>query len=137
VAALAAGEIVKQCGKKPKENLMNWSRVSGVAVVFAGVMALGCVEHEHHHHYHEEVVEESAPSGAAVIVEAPPADRYEQVPEHRPGYVWVRGHYLHDGHHYYWTEGHWEHVPHEGAEWVPGHWAHGHGGYFWVEGNWR
>ena len=46
-----------------------------------------------------------------VVVDPPPTERYEVVQPARPGYVWVHGHYRHDGRRYYWVNGHYERMP--------------------------
>jgi len=106
---------------------------------------IGCVEREHRVYVERRepdrvVVEQPAPpppQREVVIVEPPPPERVEVIPERRPGYFWIRGHYIHDGRHYVWVGGHWERMPHERAEWVPGRWDNRRGGYIWIEGYWR
>lgn len=68
---------------------------------------------------------------------APPAERTEVIVE-RPGpeYVWLRGHYMHDGRDYVWVPGRWER-PDGRRRWVEGRWAHDRNGYFYIEGHWR
>jgi WXXGXW repeat (2 copies) len=71
-----------------------------------------------------------------VVVEAPPAAREEVIPAPREGFMWVRGHYRHDGKNYYWVPGKYEPVPRPGARYIPGHWETTTGGYMWIEGRW-
>ena len=83
------------------------------------------------------VVEPAPPPGAIIVVEPPPPDRYEVYPDPRPGYIWIRGHYVHEGRGYAWVPGYYERLPRSGAVWEPGHWDRVRGGYIWVEGRWR
>jgi hypothetical protein len=76
-----------------------------------------------------------AESSGYVVEDAPPAAR-EEVVVYRPGYVWVHGHWHHDGHHYLWRGGYYEHAR-PGYVYVEGrHVKHGKR-YVWVEGGWH
>jgi len=67
---------------------------------------------------------------------APPPLRYEPVPVHRVGYVWVPGYWDYRGHRYVWIGGHY-------ARHRPGHyyaqpvWVSDHRGYYVRHGGWR
>jgi hypothetical protein len=95
----------------------------------------------------------SLPAYAAInfdldIVTAPPAPRYEVVPEPRPGYVWAPGYWAWRGNRHEWVPGYWieeqrgmiwvadRWEPHEGGHWrhIPGHWEHPHP---WEHDHWR
>ena len=53
------------------------------------------------------------------------------IPDQRPGWHWVDGHYDRYGR---WLPGHWEPDDRRGGYvWVAGHWV----GSYWVEGYWR
>ena len=84
----------------------------------------------------EVVVEESAPPTATILIEPPPAERVEIIPEPRPGYFWIRGHWIHDGRRYVWATGRYERMPRPDARWQAGRWDHVRGGYVWIEGHW-
>lgn len=71
-----------------------------------------------------------------VVIEAPPPPRVERAPAPRSGYVWVEGHYRHDGRRYEWVPGRWERVPRVDARYVPGRWNRNDRGYIWIEGRW-
>lgn len=81
----------------------------------------------HHPHRHRPVY---VPPRPVVVVRVNPwVPSY--IPDHRPGWHWVAGHYNRFGR---WQPGHWE--PDEGRGgyvWVTGHWV----GSYWVEGYWR
>lgn len=65
---------------------------------------------------------------------APPAPIQEVVPTSPgAGYVWVGGYYAWTGGRYAWRRGYWAH--HAGA-WCAGHWHHNHHGYYWSDGRW-
>ncbi|MGF6757294.1 YXWGXW repeat-containing protein [Paraburkholderia sp. GAS334] len=81
------------------------------------------------------VMAASAAEVAIYAPSAPPAVRYEPVPEPRPGYVWDHGHWRWERGHYVWIAGHWQ-PERVGHHWVPGHWvAHGPN-WRWIEGRW-
>jgi len=88
---------------------------------------------------HERVVTEApvVTRERVVVVDPPPADRVEVIPAQREGYIWIRGHYVYDGHNYRWRDGHYEAIPRSGAHYVSGRWDRVPGGYVWVEGHWE
>ena len=67
---------------------------------------------------------------------APPAPRYEVVPVHRAGYVWVPGYWDWRGYRHVWVGGHY-------VRYRPGHfyaqpvWVSGPHGYYMRGGGWR
>jgi WXXGXW repeat (2 copies) len=67
----------------------------------------------------------------------PPPLRYERRgPIPGPGYVWVEGYWVPNGHRYRWVEGHWERPPYEGAYWFHPHYDHYREGWRLHEGHW-
>jgi hypothetical protein len=65
-------------------------------------------------------------------VEPPPSRDESAV--HRPGYVWVHGHWVRDGG-WRWQPGYFEHSR-PGYIWVDGHWAALNGRWVWIRGGW-
>ena len=66
---------------------------------------------------------------------APPPPRAEVV-VHRPGYVWIEGHWERRGGHWLWRDGYYarerpNHV------YVRGRWERRGPSYVWIEGEWR
>ena len=80
----------------------------------------------------------SVASARVVVNIAPPIPVVETVaPAPGPGYVWIPGYHLWDGHAYVWVPGTWVLPPRPHARWEPPHWKRTHGGWFFVEGHWR
>lgn len=52
----------------------------------------------------------------------PPAPLYEVVPPPRPGWVWVPGYWVWNGHRYVWRHGYWVRAR-PGWRYYPGYWA--------------
>lgn len=72
-----------------------------------------------------------------VIVDAaPPEVRYERVPRHRHGYVWVPGHWYWSGHHYRWRPGYWI-EERRGWHYVSPRWEHEHDRWHYYDGRWE
>jgi hypothetical protein len=54
-----------------------------------------------------------------------------------PRHVWIGEEWeVRDGA-YVHTGGHWVEPPHPGWVWIPGHWAHDGRGHMWRPGHWR
>ena len=81
-----------------------------------------------------------APSSAQISVyigTPPPAIRYEERgPIPGPGFVWVEGYWVPNGHHYKWVQGRWDRPPYEGAYWSHPHYDHYREGWQMHEGHW-
>jgi hypothetical protein len=77
-------------------------------------------------------------TGRAYVRVGPPAPIYEtRVAAPGPGYVWVEGYHRWEGGRYQWVPGYWVRPPRAHAVWVPGRWDHDGHGYYYVEGHWR
>ncbi|MDB5899506.1 MAG: hypothetical protein JWP22_443 [Ramlibacter sp.] len=74
----------------------------------------------------------------AIVQVAPPAPRYEVVPQEvRPGHVWAPGHYEWRGNEYVWVEGHWL-TARNGYEYREPRWVQrGNGEWVMIGGNWE
>jgi len=66
---------------------------------------------------------------------APPAPRYEVIPEARVGYVWAPGYYRWEGGRHIWTPGRWM-AERVGYRWIPDRWERGPNGWYHVAGSW-
>jgi hypothetical protein len=66
---------------------------------------------------------------------APPAPRYEVVPEARVGYVWAPGYWTWNNHRHVWVNGHYVHSRH-GHHYVSAHWYDHNGRYRYEAGHW-
>lgn len=64
----------------------------------------------------------------------PPAPRQVQVQE-RPGYVWIRGHWVRYDGGWVWQEGYWVR-DRPGYVYVPGHWERRGARYVWIPPRW-
>ena len=69
------------------------------------------------------------------VVAPPPAPRAEATIE-RPGFVWVRGHYLREHGRYRWHPGYYVRERPDYV-YVEGRWERHDAGYAWVDGRWR
>lgn len=68
-----------------------------------------------------------APAHAEININidiAPPAPRYEVVPQVPTGYIWAPGYWSWSNNHYVWVSGH-RIVARTGYRWVPDHWEKG------------
>jgi hypothetical protein len=75
-------------------------------------------------------------AGEAYIVDtAPPAPRAE-VSVHRPGYVWVHGHWQRRGSSWRWHPGYYERDRAD-MVYIHGRWDRRGRSYVWVDGGWR
>ena len=103
-------------------------RALAVAVALLGAASIaGCM-----------VEDRPARVGGPVMVDsAPPPERVEVQPP-RPGarYVFVHGHWHHNGRGWLWIPGHWDAVR-PGYHYVPGHWAPRGRRWIWSDGYWR
>ncbi|HEY7090720.1 MAG TPA: hypothetical protein VH518_21670 [Tepidisphaeraceae bacterium] len=125
--------------KKTSFNAFAALAASALGVGAVGFMTSGCYDepthtrtvYVEHHDTPPPVVRDRV-----VVVDPPPADRVEVIPESRSGYMWVRGHYVYDGHQYRWADGRYEAIPRPGARYIPGHWDRVDRGYVWTEGRW-
>jgi hypothetical protein len=103
-------------------NLKILAPIAASAVV--SLSSFGCAHHPPPHAHHV-VVRARPPVEKVEVVTATPG----------PGYIWVKGHWRHDGSTYLWVAGHWE-APRPSATWRAGHWEEEDGGWYWVEGEW-
>jgi hypothetical protein len=82
----------------------------------------------------------ASPSSAQISVyigTPPPAVVYDEPgPPPSPGFVWIEGYWVPNGHHYRWVRGHWERPPYEGAYWTHPHYDHYREGWQLHEGHW-
>jgi hypothetical protein len=70
-----------------------------------------------------------------VASNAPPPDRVE-VAAHRPGFVWVSGHWERTTGRWHWHDG--SYVPERpGFVYIDGRWQKNGNFFVWVEGTWR
>jgi hypothetical protein len=77
------------------------------------------------------------PQISVFIGTPPPAVVYEPPPPPPdPGFVWVEGYWIPQGHHYRWVGGHWERPPYAGAYWSHPHYDHYREGWQYHEGHW-
>ena len=86
----------------------------------------------------EEVyVEPAHPRREVVIQEAPPAEIVEVVPA-RPSrdVIWVKGHWVHDGHRYVWVKGHFV-QERRGYRYIGPRWEHTRHGWEYREERWE
>jgi hypothetical protein len=68
----------------------------------------------------------------------PPARVVEVRPYRRHhGYVWTDGYHRWNGHGYAWRQGRWVRPPRGHAFWVRAHWVHSRHGWYFVQGHWR
>jgi len=67
---------------------------------------------------------------------APPAARYEVVPEARHGYVWQPGYYDYRNRHHVWVKGYWV-KERQGQYWHPTRWEQDNGRWHFVKGSWQ
>ncbi len=67
------------------------------------------------------------PAVPVIVRPAPPS----------PAHVWVAEEWEPRGGQYVFVGGHWAAPPHRGWIWVPGHWMHEGRGEWWVKGHWR
>lgn len=78
----------------------------------------------------------TAAAVAIIAATAPPPMRVEVVPEARPGYVWVRGHWTYQHGQYVWRPGYWQ-VQRVGYVYHPGRWVQlADGRWQWYPGQW-
>ena len=66
---------------------------------------------------------------------APPAVRYEAVPQPRSGYVWSGGHWQHDGSQHVWTAGDWQ-AARPGYTYSQPTWVENNGRYAYQPSRW-
>lgn len=80
----------------------------------------------------------TAAQAQQLVVEiAPPAPRYEVMPDPRPGYVWDAGHYEWRGNQYVWVPGRWI-AARSGYDWQERRWVQrGNGEWVLVGGTWE
>ncbi len=74
-------------------------------------------------------------SGYVEVDVAPPAPRYEVVPEARVGYVWAPGYWTWSNHRHVWVNGHYIHSRH-GHHYVAATWSDHNGRYRYEAGHW-
>jgi hypothetical protein len=67
---------------------------------------------------------------------APPAPRYEVIPEARVGYVWAPGYWTWSHHRHVWVNGHYIRSRH-GRHYVSAHWYDHDGRYRYEAGYWE
>jgi hypothetical protein len=83
------------------------------------------------------IVGTSSAQISVYIGSAPPPLRYEtQGPMPGPGYTWIEGYWVPNGHHYRWVQGRWDRPPYEGAYWNHPHYDHYQQGWQLHEGHW-
>jgi hypothetical protein len=70
------------------------------------------------------------------INSAPPAPRFESVPQARRGQLWAPGYWNWDGRRHDWSSGHWEDVR-EGQSYRPAEWRRDNGGWRLNRGGWQ
>jgi hypothetical protein len=102
----------------------------------AGFLAGGCYENGRAVYYDHDPGPYTVTERRVVVVDPPPADRVEVIQPQRRGYVWVNGHYRHDGRRYTWVNGHYERIPRSNARYRPGYWDRRGNGYVWIDGRW-
>ena len=73
-------------------------------------------------------------SGAAMNL-CPPPPRFEPVPDPRPGFFWVQGHWDWQRERHVWVNGHWE-LERHGYRWLPHRWVERRGRWYLQEGGW-
>ena len=99
------------------------------ALGLAGAMALataGCVLYTY-----------PAP-GVVYVADAPPVPQYEPVPvTPGPGYVWIGGYSVWEGHAWHWRGGYWTLPPRSGAVWVAPFSVRTDRGWEYHRGYWR
>lgn len=66
---------------------------------------------------------------------APPPQRRETVPPHRPGYVWVPGYWEWRNARHSWVVGHWR-PEHRGCHWKAHRWISRDGRWYLQPGGW-
>lgn len=67
---------------------------------------------------------------------APPAPRYEVIPEARVGYVWAPGYWTWRHHEHVWVSGHYIRARHH-RHWVAARWDDRYGRYRYEPGHWE
>jgi hypothetical protein len=72
--------------------------------------------------------------GTTTVYSEPPPPQVETV-EARPGFVFVRGHYVWRNGQWTWTGGHWERQR-AGYAWSEGRWERRGNAWVWMDGNW-
>ena len=82
-------------------------------------------------------VSTAAPATTVVVAQPPPPPPAETiVVAPGPGYVWIGGEWIWNGH-WVWVAGHWGYPPRPRAVWVHGYWYHGPHGWYRSAGHWR
>ncbi len=66
---------------------------------------------------------------------APPPQRREAVPPHRPGYVWVPGYWDWRNARHSWVVGHWQ-PERRGCHWKAHRWVSAEGRWYFQPGGW-
>lgn len=66
---------------------------------------------------------------------APPASRYEVIPDARPGYIWAPGYWDWRGGRYVWVRGHYLREA-RGMHWHPHRWVEREGRWALEQGRW-
>ena len=77
----------------------------------------------------------SAAAVGVYVQVAPPAPRFERLPEPRRGYVWVPGYWDWRGHRHMWVRGVWVKARH-GYQYQPHRWVEHNGGWRLDRGRW-
>lgn len=78
----------------------------------------------------------AVPASADIVVRiAPPAARMENVPDHRPGHVWVAGHWGWRNNRHQWVKGKWVRERH-GYVYNQPTWQERDGRWHMSQGNW-
>ena len=72
--------------------------------------------------------------GTTTVYSDPPPPQVETY-QARPGFVWVKGHYVWRNGQWTWTGGHWERER-AGYAWTDGRWEHRGNAWVWVDGTW-
>jgi hypothetical protein len=72
---------------------------------------------------------------AVGVTIAPPAPRYEAVPQPRPGWVWGPGHWAWVNGRYAWEGGNWI-AARPGYRWMAGSWVPRGPNWVWMPGHW-
>ena len=76
-------------------------------------------------------------ANAAVFVQvAPPPPRAEVIPQHRPGHVWVAGHWVWRNQHHQWVRGTWIRER-RGYQYNQPTWTQRNGGWYMERGGWK
>jgi len=79
----------------------------------------------------------ATPASAASFVRvAPPPPREEVAPAHRPGRVWVAGHWEWQNRHHVWVAGSWIRAR-RGYEYTQPNWVERDGRWHMERGNWK